>query len=270
MVAARDGIPDHQIQALGRWTNSAYLSYIWTPAESLSQLSKQLSRSAARWQLRSDPSWSLLLHWPCPIHIWIGLLVQNIHREHVRSWAVFHGDLHSWYDGWPSETFLVGGRIAISVQLGRHPGHLVWYVCPLFCLSGWAGELVLGRLWGFGPSSTLCTGPSFSKHFGGEGLVAAAHRVVMDTLSVRLGWFVASPSFLGTIPQAYLLLMSLNVAKCNLGYKVKRKTMLASSISQGSGVGWPGVLCRGPTWLTARFRMSSHLHFVIALRQITL
>ena len=27
-VAARDGIPDHQIQALGRWTNSAYLSYI--------------------------------------------------------------------------------------------------------------------------------------------------------------------------------------------------------------------------------------------------
>ena len=47
-VAARNGIPDHQIQALGRWTSSAYLSYIRTPAESLSQLSKQLSRSAAR------------------------------------------------------------------------------------------------------------------------------------------------------------------------------------------------------------------------------
>ena len=27
-VAARNGIPDHQIQALGRWTSSAYLSYI--------------------------------------------------------------------------------------------------------------------------------------------------------------------------------------------------------------------------------------------------
>jgi len=47
-VAAKNGIPDHQIQALGRWTSSAYLSYIRTPVESLSQLSKQLSRSAAR------------------------------------------------------------------------------------------------------------------------------------------------------------------------------------------------------------------------------
>jgi len=28
MVAARNGIPDHQIQALGQWTSSAYLSYI--------------------------------------------------------------------------------------------------------------------------------------------------------------------------------------------------------------------------------------------------
>ena len=62
----------------------------------------------------------------------------------------------------------------------------MWYVCPVFCLSGRAGELVLGRLWGFGPSSTLCTGPSFSKHFGGKGSVAAAHSVVMDTLCVQL------------------------------------------------------------------------------------
>ena len=46
-VAARNGIPDHQIQALGRWTSSAYLLYIRTPAESLSRLSKQLSLSAA-------------------------------------------------------------------------------------------------------------------------------------------------------------------------------------------------------------------------------
>ena len=63
----------------------------------------------------------------------------------------------------------------------------MWYVGPLFCLSGWAWELVLGRLWGFGPSSIMCVGPSFSKHFGGKGLVAAAHRVVMDTLCVQLG-----------------------------------------------------------------------------------
>jgi len=46
-VAAKNGIPDHQIQALGRWTSSAYLLYIRTPAESLSRLSKLLSFSAA-------------------------------------------------------------------------------------------------------------------------------------------------------------------------------------------------------------------------------
>ena len=47
-VAAKNGTSDHHIQALGRWTSSAYLSYICTPAESFSQLSKQLSRSGAR------------------------------------------------------------------------------------------------------------------------------------------------------------------------------------------------------------------------------
>ena len=46
--------------------------------------------------------------------------------------------------------------------------------------------------------------------------------------------------------------------------------MLASSISQGSGAGWPGVLCRGPTWLTARLWMSSHLRSVIAIGWFTL
>jgi len=49
-------------------------------------------------------------------------------------------------------------------------------------------------------------------------MVVAAHRVVMDTLRVWLG-VTRGPTFLisGTIPQAYLLLMSINVAKCNLG-----------------------------------------------------
>jgi len=42
-VAARNSIPDHQIQALGRWSSSASLSYIRTPAETLSQLFKQLT-----------------------------------------------------------------------------------------------------------------------------------------------------------------------------------------------------------------------------------
>ena len=51
---------------------------------------------------------------------------------------------------------------------------------------------------------------------------------------------------------------------------VKCKTMLTSSISQGSGAGWPGVLCRGPTWLTARLWMSSHLRFVNPVEQLAL
>ena len=47
-VAARNGLPDHQIQALGRWTSSAYLSYIRIPEESWSRLSKQLSLPPAQ------------------------------------------------------------------------------------------------------------------------------------------------------------------------------------------------------------------------------
>ena len=39
--------------------------------------------------------------------------------------------------------------------------------------------------------------------------------------------------------------------------------MLASSISQGSGAGWPGVLFRDPTWLTAQLRVSSDLRLLI-------
>ena len=68
------------------------------------------------------------------------------------------------------------------------------------------------KVWGLGPSSTLFAGPSFSKHLEGKAMVVAAHRVVMDTLRVRLG-VTCGPTFLisGTIPQAYLLLMSLNV-----------------------------------------------------------
>lgn len=42
-VAARNGIPDHLIKKLGRWTNHAYEIYIRTPSESLAQLSSQLS-----------------------------------------------------------------------------------------------------------------------------------------------------------------------------------------------------------------------------------
>ena len=42
-VAARRGIPDHLIQALGRWSGDAYKSYIRTPSETLASLLSRLT-----------------------------------------------------------------------------------------------------------------------------------------------------------------------------------------------------------------------------------
>ena len=43
IVAARNGIPGHLIQALGRWISNAYQLYIRTPSEALASLSLELS-----------------------------------------------------------------------------------------------------------------------------------------------------------------------------------------------------------------------------------
>ena len=64
---------------------------------------------------------------------------------------------------------------------------------------------------------------------------------------------------------ASLSLYSGNLSLINLfdiKGRVKHKTMLASGISHGSGVGWPGVVCRGLTGLTAQPWMASDLCFV--------
>ena len=42
-TVAADGIPDHLIQALGRWTSNAYQLYIHTPSEALAGISGQLA-----------------------------------------------------------------------------------------------------------------------------------------------------------------------------------------------------------------------------------
>ena len=42
-VAARNGVPDHLIQVLGRWTSNAYQLYIRTPSEYLAGLSHCLT-----------------------------------------------------------------------------------------------------------------------------------------------------------------------------------------------------------------------------------
>ena len=43
-VAARNEVPDHLIQSMGRWSSNAYQLYIRTPAEALAALSIKLAR----------------------------------------------------------------------------------------------------------------------------------------------------------------------------------------------------------------------------------
>ena len=45
-VAAHCGIPDHLIQALGRWSSDDYKSYIQKPSETLASLSSRLTYGA--------------------------------------------------------------------------------------------------------------------------------------------------------------------------------------------------------------------------------
>ena len=42
-VAARNGVPDHLIQSMGRWSSNACQLYIRTPAEALAALSIKLA-----------------------------------------------------------------------------------------------------------------------------------------------------------------------------------------------------------------------------------
>ena len=42
-VAARNGVPDHLIQTMGRWSSNAYQLYIRTPADALAALSQKLA-----------------------------------------------------------------------------------------------------------------------------------------------------------------------------------------------------------------------------------
>ena len=42
-VAARMGVPDHLIQAMGHWNSDAYNLYIRTPAEALARVTSLLS-----------------------------------------------------------------------------------------------------------------------------------------------------------------------------------------------------------------------------------
>ena len=53
--------------------------------------------------------------------------------------------------------------------------------------------------------STLFARPSLSKHLGGQGLVVAAHRVIMGTLCACLMLLVAPPSFQAPSPSSSIV-----------------------------------------------------------------
>jgi len=75
---------------------------------------------------------------------------------------------------------------------------------------------------GLGPSSTLFTGPSFSKHLGGKGMVVAAHSIVMDTLPVWLG-VIRGPNFLISGLNLYIIV-------CFLEPPIPKKFLLWGSM----------------------------------------
>ena len=47
-AAAQAGIPDSMIQALGRWSSPAFLSYIRTPRDQLAQFSRSMAQPTRR------------------------------------------------------------------------------------------------------------------------------------------------------------------------------------------------------------------------------
>ena len=125
--------------------------------------------------------------------------------------------------GWCVLGFGLSGRaashlLALTVLLGRD-SRALGVVCPsfgLFVVLG-LGDWCLegcGVLAPLPPCARALLSPSTL-----EGKVWWLPLTGFSWIPYTFGSvsFVASPSFLGTIPQAYLLLMSLNVAKCNLG-----------------------------------------------------
>ena len=125
--------------------------------------------------------------------------------------------LSSWGASHRVQTITVGRRYCPVVAGRRFARHLL--LCMFLHFSfhwpalGWCLESLLGVLVPLPPCSRARR--SSSTMLGGLGLVVAAHRVVMVTLRARL--LCSRLHYLSRhLPQAHLLLMSLNVVKCNL------------------------------------------------------
>ena len=115
-----------------------------------------------------------------------------------------------------------------------------------------------------GSISPLFAVPSFFKHRGDFGWVGAARRVAMDTFDPpHAKTLPGSTNFVGTKAQAHLLVMSLNVAKCNLG-KVNLEAMLVSSFPSYSW-GGPMPLAGAPRDLYTQLLACSSSQSVVAI-----
>ena len=116
-----------------------------------------------------------------------------------------------------SSALTVGRRTACCCGLQVCASSLGMYAPFCFLVSGRLWGWCLESFWGVSVPLPPCSRArrSPSTPLGARGLVVAAHRVVMVTLRARLR--CSRPHHLSRhLPQAHLLLMSLNVVKCNL------------------------------------------------------
>ena len=100
MVAAHNGIPNHLIQVLGRWTSNAYHLYICTPSEAIAGISSQLAWHGVSLPFVIHSSFDIAVElstefpWACTAVFGVALTVSCIHLVIVLS--VFWCNCCAW------------------------------------------------------------------------------------------------------------------------------------------------------------------------------
>ena len=135
-------------------------------------------------------------------------------------------------------------------------------MCCLFFFLCNCCSLVLGVVGVAGSISSFFTGPSFFKHQGDFGWVGP-HAGLPWIPPPHAKTLPGSTNFVGTNAQAHLLVMSLNVAKCNLG-KVNLEAMLVSSFPSYTR-GGPMPLAGAPRDLYSQLLACSSSQSVVAI-----
>ena len=219
MVAAHNGIPNHLIQVLGRWTSNAYHLYICTPSEAIAGISSQLAWHGVSLPFVIHSSFNIAvelsteLPWACTVVFGVALTVSCIHLVIVLS--VFWCNCCAWCLG------------LLESEVPFHPCSLAPPFSSTKEIPVWWGPLAGLRI------------PPHARALPG------------------------STNFVGNNAQAHLLVMSLNVAKCNLG-KVNLEAMLVSSFPSYTR-GGPMPLAGAPCDLYMQLLACSSSQSVIAI-----